>query len=117
MRGQGVANETLRRTWLGGFAYQKKPNGSHLPSAAAMVRATTTTAESLWLQCNIVGAPYESTPTRAIPRPGERVKFTLSREQVRRAATQSSYARPKRTQPLWPPRPIAFDSATSTRAF
>ena len=25
-----------------------------------------------------------------------------------------SVARPKRTQPLWPPRPIAFESATST---
>ena len=38
-------------------------------------------------------------------------------EQQRRVADQGQlHTRPSRTQPLWPPRPIAFESATSTCA-
>src|SRR3954470_2339514 len=39
-------------------------------------------------------------------------------EQKRRVANELDLhaARPSSTQPLWPPRPIAFESATSTRA-
>src|SRR5207244_13585205 len=48
----------------------------------------------------------------AVPRVVVRVD---QRAQVHQRPRLSHEARPSRTQPLWPPRPIAFESATSTR--
>jgi hypothetical protein len=86
---KGLASETLRHaSGQAVFAYQKKPNGSTLPKTAATVRASATTAGSLWLQCNMMRSTLGARRGASIPRVGEPEKFPLSSYTLKRMSKE-----------------------------